>query len=210
MRLVPRSIGLAAVIAVVSAMGASVAGAQASSTVCKDGTASATAGRGACSGHGGVDAAKSAAAKASMKASAKKSAKAEAKVDARAEAKADAKADRKADAKAEAKADARADRKTTAMEAVSVTCSDGSMSKSGRGACSGHGGIKAMAAAPAGRREMTKPGAAAGQNTMATGSGGKEDNNPSGAIAKCKDGMYSHSTHRQGACSRHGGVASWS
>ncbi len=210
MRFVPRSIGIAAVIAVVSAMGASVAGAQASSTVCKDGTASATAGRGACSGHGGVDAAKSAAAKASMKASmkasAKKSAKAEAKVDARAEAKADAKADRKADAKAEANAD----RKTTAMEAVSVTCSDGSMSKSGRGACSGHGGIKAMAAAPAGRREMTKPGTAAGENRVVRGSGGKEDNNPAGAIAKCKDGMFSHATHRQGACSGHGGVASWS
>lgn len=32
---------------------------------------------------------------------------------------------------------------------------------------------------------------------------------PSGASAKCKDGTYSFSEHRQGTCSRHGGVASW-
>ncbi|MGI8549099.1 MAG: DUF3761 domain-containing protein [Gemmatimonadaceae bacterium] len=28
-------------------------------------------------------------------------------------------------------------------------------------------------------------------------------------MAKCKDGMYSHSAHRGGACSRHGGVGQW-
>jgi hypothetical protein len=32
---------------------------------------------------------------------------------------------------------------------------------------------------------------------------------PSGATAKCKDGTYSYSQHRQGTCSRHGGVANW-
>jgi large subunit ribosomal protein L22e/Meckel syndrome type 1 protein len=37
-----------------------------------------------------------------------------------------------------------------------------------------------------------------------------EDHNPSGAIAQCKDGTYSHSKIRTGACSRHGGVAKWS
>lgn len=33
--------------------------------------------------------------------------------------------------------------------------------------------------------------------------------NQSGATAKCKDGTYSHSQHRSGTCSGHGGVAEW-
>lgn len=36
-----------------------------------------------------------------------------------------------------------------------------------------------------------------------------EDRNPSGAVAQCKDGTYSHAKGRTGACSRHGGVAKW-
>ena len=32
---------------------------------------------------------------------------------------------------------------------------------------------------------------------------------PAGASAKCRDGSYSYSEHRQGTCSHHGGVASW-
>jgi len=32
---------------------------------------------------------------------------------------------------------------------------------------------------------------------------------PAGASAKCKDGTYSFSKHRQGTCSHHGGVATW-
>lgn len=32
---------------------------------------------------------------------------------------------------------------------------------------------------------------------------------PAGASAKCKDGTYSFSQHRQGTCSGHGGVATW-
>ena len=36
-----------------------------------------------------------------------------------------------------------------------------------------------------------------------------EDKNPAGAIARCKDGFYSHSKQRTGSCSRHGGVAKW-
>lgn len=33
--------------------------------------------------------------------------------------------------------------------------------------------------------------------------------NPSGATARCNDGTYSYSQHRQGTCSHHGGVAEW-
>jgi hypothetical protein len=32
---------------------------------------------------------------------------------------------------------------------------------------------------------------------------------PAGATAKCTDGAYSFSQHRQGTCSGHGGVAQW-
>ncbi len=90
-----------------------------------------------------------------------------------------------------------------------VTCTDGTMSKGGRGACSGHGGVKTSAAAAAAvtpaAAATAKPAKAAKASTASkatVGSGAKEDNNPVGAIAKCKDGLYSHATHRQGACSR--------
>jgi hypothetical protein len=32
---------------------------------------------------------------------------------------------------------------------------------------------------------------------------------PPGATARCRDGTYSYSQHRQGTCSHHGGVAEW-
>lgn len=37
----------------------------------------------------------------------------------------------------------------------------------------------------------------------------RPSDNPSGATAKCKDGSYSYSQHRQGTCSGHSGVAEW-
>lgn len=38
---------------------------------------------------------------------------------------------------------------------------------------------------------------------------GVDPNSPAGATAKCNDGTYSHSAHRSGSCSGHGGVAEW-
>ena len=154
--------------------------AQSMTTVCKDGSPSATSGRGACSGHGGVD---TKATKAAEKA---------------------AKAGKKAE-----KADEKA-------EKIEVTCSDGSKGMGGRGACSGHGGIGKMSPVEK-KAEMAekKADAAKGESKVATAKvekaagKAKEDNNPAGAIAKCKDGMYSHAANRQGACSRHKGVANW-
>lgn len=37
----------------------------------------------------------------------------------------------------------------------------------------------------------------------------RPDSNSSGATALCKDGSYSHSQHRSGTCSGHGGVRQW-
>jgi large subunit ribosomal protein L22e/Meckel syndrome type 1 protein len=58
--------------------------------------------------------------------------------------------------------------------------------------------------APVSRPAPTAPttrAPAAGQNTSPAGL--------NGAAAKCRDGTYSHSAHRSGTCSRHGGVAQW-
>ena len=177
-----------AALCTVSPKAAAQAGA---ASVCTDGSTSSAAGRGACSGHGGVDAKATAAAHKAAKAHA------------------------------------------------AVACTDGSTSKGGRGACSGHGGIASAAAvappahaaapapppaaarktapmepppapAPAAPTDRVRPAAPAVTTSHATGgSGKKEDHDPTGAIAKCKDGMYSHSAHRTGTCSRHGGVAQW-
>ena len=167
------------------ALFATAASAQAAASICKDGTPSAAAGRGACAGHGGVDAAATKAAKRA------------------------------------AKADARAAKKTAAA-AATVTCSDGTEGKAGRGACSRHGGIAGSASASTKAsvptpRPAPAPTATARASTRsrassapaAPSSGGREDNNPTGAIAQCNDGMYSHSSNRRGACSRHGGVKAW-
>jgi hypothetical protein len=69
----------------------------------------------------------------------------------------------------------------------------------------------APAPAPAPPADRVRPGAPkAGNPSNETGGSGKpEDKNATGAVAKCKDGMYSHSAHRTGTCARHGGVAQW-
>jgi hypothetical protein len=162
---------------------------------CKDGTTS-KGGQGACSGHGGV-----------AKPAKKKSEEKEAKPAKEAKEK-------------EAGGDA----------AAMVVCKDGTTSKGGQGACSGHGGIdkgakggKAEApgkkeadeersAAPAAPRAPAKepPAAAAAKPAKEGASGGHAANtDPAGAIARCKDGTYSHAKGHSGACSSHGGVGEW-
>ncbi len=78
--------------------------------------------------------------------------------------------------------------------AVPVTCVDGTTSTAkGRGACSGHGGVKkdeaASPAATAAAAPAAAPAAAAGSSATL-----------------CKDGTTSEKSGR-GACSGHGGVA---
>ena len=116
-----------------------------------------------------------------------------------------------------------------------VTCKDGTTSEhAGRGACSGHGGVNKGATVPAAAAPAAapvaatpaatavRPAAAAAPAAAATpapaataakpASGSTKSNSgvssdPTGAIAKCKDGLYSHASSHSGACSRHGGVA---
>lgn len=54
-----------------------------------------------------------------------------------------------------------------------------------------------------------KPAAAPGRSNASGASGERVNDNPIGAIAQCRDGSYSHSAHRAGTCSRHGGVVKW-
>jgi hypothetical protein len=114
----------------------------AKSQICKDGSTTDVVGRGACSGHGGVDAVATNAAQKDAKAKKadKKAAKAVASGDTAAAKKATAKA-HVANAKA-AKAETRADKDSTGATAK---CKDGSFSHAAttKGACSNHGGIAA-------------------------------------------------------------------
>jgi Protein of unknown function (DUF3761) len=108
--------------------------------------------------------------------------------------------------------------------AAPTTCKDGTTSAAtGRGACSGHGGVQKTASTaspssaapapaatpPAGSASAptspatTKP-AAPSSTKPASG-----NTDPTGATAKCKDGTYSKSKSHSGACSHHGGVDQW-
>jgi hypothetical protein len=110
-------------------------------TMCKDGTTSAVAGRGACSGHGGVDSAATKAAK-----TAKKAAKAEVKEE---QAKASKNPERAAAAtaaaqKAEKKATKAGERAANDSVGATAQCKDGTYSHAAKmqGACSRHGGVQ--------------------------------------------------------------------
>ena len=117
----------------IAAVFASTAGAQAKTVTCTDGTTSTVTGKGACSGHGGVK-------KAEKKAesAAKKSEKAAEK----AAEKTAAKTEKKSEGAAKKAASSGATKSVARKEGAQVTCTDGTMSKPGRGACSRHGGVK--------------------------------------------------------------------
>ena len=123
----------------------------------------------------------------------------------------------------------------TAPAAAPTTCKDGTTSNAtGRGACSGHGGVQknsgassstssSAASAPAATPPpattppsgsassqtspaTTKSSSAASSSSSKPASGNTD---PTGATAKCKDGTYSKSKSHSGACSHHGGVDQW-
>jgi hypothetical protein len=154
-------------------------------TTCQDGTTTTSTGKGTCSGHGGIQKA--------------------AKPAAAAPAAAPAAAAPAAPAKAPA----------APAKGAPTTCADGTTSTStGKGTCSGHGGVQKASTAKPVAAATTPPPAAAPAATAAksstvakTATAGNTD--PTGATAKCKDGTYSKSTHRSGTCSSHGGVDTW-
>ena len=84
--------------------------------------------------------------------------------------------------------------KVTASTRSHVTCKDGVISDAGRGACAKHGGV-ASASSTTRTTTLTKKVSHA------------DDKDSTGALALCKNGMYSHATMRRGACTGHGGVA---
>ena len=97
-----------------------------------------------------------------------------------------------------------------------TTCKDGTTSTAtGRGACSGHGGVQksapatsSSAASSSSATAASAPAATAdGAKTTAKPASGNTD--PTGATAKCTDGTYSKAKTHSGACSHHGGVAQW-
>jgi hypothetical protein len=165
-----RTLSLVTVLGALAAV-PSFAGAQAAASICKDGTPSAASGRGACAGHGGVDAAATKASKAKARADAK-AAKAAEKSAAKAE-KTQAKQTRAASARSATPAAAPAPEATRPMAAPAhvstrarsssapaaassgakedndptnalAQCNDGMYSHASnrRGACSRHGGVK--------------------------------------------------------------------
>jgi hypothetical protein len=111
------------------------------------------------------------------------------------------------------------------------TCADGTTSTStGKGTCSGHGGVQkaakakpataaatptpaatapAAAAAPAAAPAASTTAAKSSTATKSAPTTAASNTDPTGATAKCKDGTYSKSTHHSGTCSSHGGVAEW-
>ena len=97
-----------------------------------------------------------------------------------------------------------------------VTCKDGSTARAGRGACAHHGGVAKGEAAPTTSPRASQPKSSSQPTAGATSrSPGRTvntgehpvSNDPTGAIARCKDGSYSHAKQHSGACSHHGGVA---
>jgi hypothetical protein len=107
-----------------------------------------------------------------------------------------------------------------AMSGGTSTCKDGTTSTStGKGTCSGHGGVQKAAtpaaaapaaAAPAAAAAAAAPAAAKSSTASKSAPTAATSNtDPTGATAKCKDGTYSKSQHHSGTCSSHGGVAQW-
>ncbi|GAC1299811.1 MAG: hypothetical protein NVS9B2_05240 [Steroidobacteraceae bacterium] len=154
--------------------------ADAVAATCKDGTTSTAAGRGACSGHGGVQKA--------------------AKGKPAAEAPAASPTASAADSAAATCKDG-----TASTATGRGACSGhGGVQKAAKGKPAAEAPAASSAAAsvaPAAAKQSTASKSAPAETASNT--------DPSGATAKCKDGTYSKSQHHSGSCSKHGGVAEW-
>jgi hypothetical protein len=92
---------------------------------------------------------------------------------------------------------------------ATVICKDGTTSEGGKGACSGHGGVDQTGAKPGAKAPSGGSAKQGGTGTAASATATPKNTDPTGAIARCKDGTYSHAKSHSGACSHHGGVGQW-
>jgi len=97
-----------------------------------------------------------------------------------------------------------APRLTHAEEAAEVTCKDGTKSKAGKGACSGHGGVDKSASKSAAEPPEKSASSSKSKTTSASASSAAAPATAEAAEVTCKDGTTSHAG--KGACSGHGGV----
>ena len=96
---------------------------------------------------------------------------------------------------------------------ATAQCKDGSYSqaKTERGACSDHGGVANWYGAPS----KTEAKAPAKETRTETANAGKtakpvaKDAAPADSTGRCQDGTYTRAKSERGACSGHGGVATW-
>ena len=166
---------------------------------CKDGTTSAVSGRGACSGHGGVQMAAKTTAPESVPAA------------------------MPAPAAASGAASTCKDGTTSTTTGRGACSGHGGVQKATKeksaaaaaaapaASAAPVAAAPATAAAPAAAAAAAKTPAAA-KTSVASKSAPTEaasSLDPTGATAKCKDGTYSKSQHHSGTCSNHGGVAEW-
>ena len=146
---------------------------------CNDGTRSTSTGRGTCSGHGGI--ADDGPIQIDREEPARKT-----------------RIDRDEPART-----TRIDRDEPKTRTGGVRCKDGTRSTStGRGTCSGHGGVADTQAREPQRDTRTR-------TDRDRPWWGSDEPKPGEPLARCMDGTLSYSKHHRGTCSSHGGVRDW-
>jgi Protein of unknown function (DUF3761) len=102
-------------------------------------------------------------------------------------------------------------RRSSRVHRVRFLCEDGTWSTAGRASCNRHGGLAARQVTTTTtlppRASAVARARASTQSRVYRSTYGNTVR--AGAIARCNDGKYWHSTTRVNACRGHGGVATW-